>query len=49
MWCNRRNVARRTASGTLNVTESMQEPSVARWLAEQHVESDPEQYAQETW
>ncbi|KAJ5674659.1 uncharacterized protein N7477_004593 [Penicillium maclennaniae] len=49
MWSHRRNAARRTASETLNATGSMQEPSVARWLAEQNVESDPEQYAQDTW
>lgn len=49
MWCHRRNAASRTASGTHIVNEPMQEPSVERWLAEQNANSDPEQYAQDTW
>lgn len=49
MWCHRRRAASRIASGTRNRTVPMREPSVERWLAEQNPNSDPEQYAQDTW
>ena len=53
MWCHRRRAATRVASGTRNRTGNrnvpMREPSVERWLAEQNPNSDPEQYAQDTW
>jgi hypothetical protein len=49
MWCHRRRAARHIASGNRNLTVPMQEPSVERWLAEQNVADDPEQYAQDSW
>ncbi|KAJ5737088.1 uncharacterized protein N7483_002213 [Penicillium malachiteum] len=53
MWIHRRHAptrrapARRT-SETLNLTSSMQQVSVDRWLAEQNTPSDASHYAQDT-
>lgn len=49
MWHHRRHAATRRASETLNLTSSMQQVSVERWLEEQNIPGDAAHYAQDIW
>ncbi|KAJ6021179.1 hypothetical protein N7540_006683 [Penicillium herquei] len=54
MWIHQRHAparraSARRASDTLNLTSSMQQVSVDRWLEEQNTPSDASHYAQDTW
>lgn len=49
MWQHRRRDASRRASETANLTSSMQQVSVTRWVEEQNEPSDTTRYAQDMW
>ncbi|KAJ5722239.1 hypothetical protein N7488_000274 [Penicillium malachiteum] len=48
MWLHRRRAPARRASETVNLTSSMQQVSVDRWLEEQNTPNDTSHYAQDT-